>query len=319
MLVQQQHATSDPGTVEFISRSDAALESGSAEDAETLARIAIGRDPAYVPARLALGRALERQGRHAEAAAAYAEAARISPLSSGVRSSLRRVWIAPLAGFGIVYTIAIIALRELGRRFDQRSVLFALLLVTTGLVVSTLFVLRRRRQRFASLTAEDRRILASQGSAGFFEGQAAGRLLVVAGVVIVLSGAAVVFAVGAKPSLAMKVGDCFTVNQKAAIEQISAIPCALPHITEVYAIVENPAPAGAPYPGIEAVRAAAMPGCLAAYPAYVGAPYAPSSKWWVSAMVPEDPYWAVGIRAAWCTVVDVHGRQVTGSARGSGN
>ena len=186
-------------------------------------------------------------------------------------------------------------------------------------MVAALLVLGRRRHRFASLSVEDRRLLVSEGNAGIFEGQPVGRLLVVGAIIVLLSCAAVVFAVGTKASLAMQVGDCFTVDGKASIEQISAIPCALPHVTEVFAIVDVPAPSGAPYPGLEVVREAAMPGCRAAYPAYVGAPWTPTSKWWISAMTPEEPYWAIGVRSNYCTVVSMTGGQVTGSARGSGN
>jgi len=319
MLIQQQHASSDPTTTAHVARSAAALTAGNAEDAETHARIAIGRDPAFIPARLALGRALEAEGRHAEAAAAYAEAARISPLSAGVRSSMRRVWIAPLAGFGVVYTIAILAFRELGRRFEQRTVLASLLLVTVVLIVWTLVLLGRRRRRFAALSVDDRRLLETHGTAGLFEGQAVGRFLVVGAVMILLSGAAVVFAVGNKPSLDMKVGDCFTLDRQSSIEQISAIPCELPHVHEVYAIVEDPAPAGAPYPGVDAVRAAATPACRAAFTAFIGAPYVETSRWWIAVLTPEDPYWRIGIRSNWCSVVARNGHQTAGSARGSGN
>jgi hypothetical protein len=319
MLIQQQHAASDPKTTNHLSRSAAALTSGNAEDAETHARIAVGRDPAFIPARLALGRALEAQGRHAEAAAAYAEAARISPMSTGVRSSMRRVWIAPLAGFGVVYTIAVIAFRELGKRFEQRTVLASLLLLTLVLIVWTVVLLGRRRRRFASLSADDRRLLEVHGSAGLFEGLAAGRLLVVGAAMIVLSCAAVVFAVGNKPSLAMKVGDCFTLDRHTSIEQISAIPCELPHIDEIYAIVENPAPAGEPYPGVDAVRAAATPACNAAFAVFAGAEYVETSQWRIAILTPEDPYWRIGIRASWCAVVARDGHQTAGSARGTGN
>lgn len=319
MLIQHQHATSDPRTTALVARSAAALRSGDAEEAETDARIAVGRDPAFIPARLALGRALEARGRHAEAAAAYAEAARISPLSPGVRTSMRRVWIAPLAGFGVVYGIAIVAFRELGKRFEQRTVLASLLLLTLVLVVWTLVLLGRRRRRFASLSADDRRLLETHGSAGLFEGQAVGRLLVVGAAVIVLSCAAVVFAVGNKPSLAMNIGDCFTLNRHTSIEQVPAIPCELPHVHEVYAIVEDPAPAGQPYPGIDAVRSAANPGCQAAFAQFIGAPYVETSRWRIAILTPEDPYWRIGIRTNWCSVVARDGHQTAGSARGSGN
>jgi hypothetical protein len=319
MLIEHQHSTSDAETLALVSRSEAALAAGNAEDAETLAQIAIGRDGAFIPARLALGRALEAQGFHAEAAKAYAVAARISPLSPGVRTSLRRVWLAPLAGFGVVYTIAVIAFRELGRRFDQRTVLAGLLLLTVVLIAWTLVLLRRRRLRFAALSADDRRLLETQGSGGLFEGQTPGRLLFVGAVIILLSSAAVVFAVGTKPSLSMNVGDCFTLDRRHTIEQVSAIPCELPHGTEIYAIVVDPAGPEASYPGLDAVGTAAMPGCLTAFERFIGAPYAPTSKWFLEVLTPEDPYWRIGVRSNYCTVLARSGRQTTGSARGTGN
>lgn len=319
MLVEHRHGRSDEATELFVQRSDAALAAGNAEEAETLARIAVGRDAAYVPARLALGRSLEAQGLHADAAGAYADAARISPLSPGVRTSLRRVWIAPLAGLGIVYGIALIVFRELGRRFDQHTVLAGLLLVTLALVVWALALLLRRRQRFAALSAEDRRLLETQGSAGLFEGLTQGRLLFVGAAVVLLSGATVLFAVGMKPSLNLKVGDCFSLDGRPMVEEVSAIPCDLPHGSEVFATVDDPAPPGAPYPGVDVVRAAATSGCQAAYKRFVGVPYVRSSKWWINILSPAESYWVIGIRVNWCTLATVRGEQTMGSARGSGN
>jgi hypothetical protein len=319
MLVEQRHASSDDATEAFVRRSDAALAAGNAADAESLARIAVGRDATYIPARLALGRSLEAQDLHAESAAVYADAARISPLGSGVRTSLRRVWIAPLAGLGIVYGIAVIVFRELGRRFDQHTVLAGLLILTLALVMWALALLVRRRRRFASLSAEDRRLLETQGSAGLFEGLTPGRMLFVGALIVLLSGATVMFAVGMKPSLSLKIGDCFSLDGRPMVEEVSAIPCDLPHGIEVFATVDDSAPAGAPYPGMDAVRAAATPGCQAAYERFVGVPYVRSSKWWINILSPAESYWVIGIRVNWCTLATVHGEQTMGSGRGSGN
>jgi hypothetical protein len=112
---------------------------------------------------------------------------------------------------------------------------------------------------------------------------------------------------------------CFTLDRHSSIQQVSAIPCALPHGTEVYAVVENPAPLDAPYPGVEAVRAYANPTCEAAYEAFVGVPYRPSSRLWISILSPEEPYWVIGVRTAWCSLQARDGEQTTGSARGSGD
>jgi hypothetical protein len=319
MLVEHRHASSDPATMSIVRQSEAALDAGRPSDAERIARLAIGRDAQYVPARLALGRALEALGRHAEAATVYAEAARISPFSAGVSTSLRRVWIAPLAGFGVVAILIWGVFRVIQRRFDEHTVLFGLLVSVAVLALGTLVLLHRRRRRFASLTAEDRRLMERQGAWALLSGPGSGRLLAVALVILLLSGAAVVFAVGTKPSLGMKVGDCFTLDRHTSIQQVSAIPCALPHGTEVYAVVENPAPLDAPYPGVDAVRAYANPTCEAAYEAFVGVPYSPSSRLWISILSPEEPYWVIGVRTTWCSLQARDGGQTTGSALGSGD
>ena len=318
MLVEHQHATSDPATTDIVRRSDVALAAGQPEDAERLAREAIGRDAAYVPAKLALGRALEARGQHAEAATVYAEAARLSPFSAGVSTSLRRIWIAPLAGFGIVSAVLWFVFRVVERQFDQRTVLMGLLVSTAVLVVGTLALLHRRRRRFASLSPEDRRLLEANGVGGLMVGPGSGRLLAVGVVMVLLSAGTVMFAVGTKASLSMKVGDCFTLERNTSIEKVSAIPCELPHGSEIYAVVVDPAPAGAPYPGIDAVRAVAKPQCEAAYERFIGAPYTTSSRFWISILSPEEPYWVIDVRTNWCSVRSTDGRQTTGSAKGSG-
>ena len=318
MLVEHQHATSDPETTAIVKRSAAALEGKRPEDAEQLARVAIGRDPAFVPARLALGRALEARGRHADAAAVYADAARISPFSSGVSGSLRRVWVAPLTGFGIVAVMLWAVFRIVGRQFDQHTVLLGLLVSTAILIAGTLVVLQRRRRRFASLSAEDRRLIEAHSGSELLTGPLSNRLVAMTGVIVLLSAAGVLFAVGTKPSLGFKVGDCFTLDGRTSIEQVSTIPCALPHGTEIYAVIIDPAPSDAPYPGIEAVRAAANPGCEVAFERFVGAPYTTASRYWISILSPQEPYWAIGVRSNWCTIQDRRGDQMTGSAAGTG-
>ncbi len=318
MLVERQYASSDPTTMSLAASSDAALAAKQPDDAEHLARLAIGRDPKYVPARLALGRALEALGRHREAASVYAEAARISPFSPGVSRSLRNAWTAPLAGFGIVAFLVWTVFRVIQRQFDQRTVLGGLLICVVVLIVGTLLLLRGRRRRFASLSEEDRRLLEMHGAGGMLAGPGSGRLLLVGAVVVVLAGAVVVFALGTKASLQMQVGDCFTLDRQTSIEQVSTISCDLPHGTEIYATVVDPAPPGAAFPGIDAVRAGAKADCDAAYTTFIGAPYTRASRFWIAVISPEQPYWDVGIRTNWCTVHERRYEQTSGSARGSG-
>jgi Septum formation len=319
MLVPHQHATSDPTTTDLVRRSAAALHAKHLVDAEAMARTAIARDAAHIPARLALGRALEAQGRHAEAAAVYAEAARISPYSPGVSRSLRRVWVAPLAGFGIVSGILLLVVRLLGREFDEHTVLLALLISVGALIAGTVFVLWDRHRRFASLSPEDRALIRAHGDAGgLLAMPAPGRLLFVGVVIVSLSVASILFALGTKYTVSLKVGDCFTLDRVTSIEHISAIPCDLPHGTEVYATVDDPSPPGAPYPGIDVVRAGAASTCAAAYTTFIGAPYTTLSRFHIFVLSPEQSYWDVGVRMNICTVQDPRAHQTTGSAKGTG-
>jgi hypothetical protein len=318
MLVEHRYAASDPATTDIVRRSDAALKAKRPVDAEQLARLAIRRDPRYVPARLALGRALEASKRPTEAAQVYAEAARISPFSPGVSKSLRRVWFAPLAGFSIVAALLWGVFRVVGRQFDQRTVLYGLLICTAVLASGTLVLLYRQRRRFASLSAEDRKLLEVHSQTGLMIGPASGRLVLVAMVIVLLSGAAVLFAVGSKATVALKVGDCFTLDGRTSIEQIATIPCDLPHGTEVFGTVEDPTAIGQPYPGVEVVRAGAEPGCEAAYQQFVGAAYDRSKRLHIFILSPEASYWDIGIRTNWCSLQDPTGRQSSGSAKGSG-
>jgi hypothetical protein len=223
-----------------------------------------------------------------------------------------------LAGLAGVSGIVWFVFRVVTRQFDQRTVLIALLVSTAILIVGTLAILAGRRRRFAMLSVEDRRLLETHGGGLLLGGgSTSSRLAAVGSVILVLSGAAALFAVGTKPSLQMSVGDCLTLDRQTSIQSVSAIPCALPRGEEIYAIVTDPAPPGAPYPGIEAVRAAAKPGCEAAYKVFIGEPYTTSSTLWISILSPEEPYWVLDIRQNWCAVSDPSGQQMTGSARGS--
>ncbi len=208
---------------------------------------------------------------------------------------------------------------SVGRRFDQRSVLVGLLIVTTALILWTLLFLRSRRRRLESLTPAERRVVEAQAGAGSIDSQARTRLALIGGLIVVLSSVVILFAVTTKSSLNLQVGDCVTVEPNVTFQTVAAIPCALPHGNEIYAVIEIPAPSGAPWPGDTSLRAAAEPGCEAAYATFIGAPYIRSSRWWISIFVPEDPYWAIGVRSTWCTVANVKGAQTSGSARGTGN
>jgi hypothetical protein len=317
MMTDRPPDSVDPEVMRFVDRSIAALAAGDAELAAGFARAALARDPGYVPGLLALGAALEVMGDESAAAAAYAEAARRAPLKVDPVSALRRLWVAPLIGFGVALSLAFAVLRSVAREFDQRTVLIALFLAASALLLTILVSLWRIRRRFAGLSRADRSILEAAGGGWLRNSSIAPAMFGAIAIIVVLAAAAVLFAVGTKPSLTLAVGDCFTLTQRASIQQVSAIPCDLAHGTEVFAVFTYPEPSNAPYPGVDAIRAEPMPFCTAAYEAYVGVPYRDHRFYWVSSMGPEQPYWDIGIRTAFCTVVPRAGGQSSGSAKGT--
>jgi hypothetical protein len=309
--------SADSDVARFVERANTALVAGDAELAAGFARAALARDPTSVPGLVALGASMEVLGDPAAAAAAYAEAARRAPRQPAPVSALRRLWAAPLIGFSIAAWVALVAFRTVMREFDQRTVLLALFFAAAALLLATLVSVWRRRRRFASLSRTDRTVLQA-AARGWLRDEPIAPAIVGSLVVIgVLSAAAVLFAVGTKPTLSLAVGDCFTLTQRASIQQISAIPCELAHATEVYAVFTYPEASNAPYPGVDAVRSEPMPFCAAAYETYVGVPYTDRQFYWVSDMAPEQAYWDIGVRTAWCTLGARAGSQTTGTARGA--
>ena len=315
--IDDQSISADTDVARYVDRANEALAAGDAELAAGFARAALARDPTSVAGLMALGASMEALGEPAAAAAAYAQAARRAPLQPAPTSALRRLWVAPLIGFTIAAWVALLAFRVVRQEFDQRSVLLGLFFAAAALLIAMLASIWRRRRRFASLSRTDRTVLEA-AARGWLRDEPIAPAIVGSLVIIgVLSAAAVLFAVGTKPTLSLAVGDCFTLTQRASIQQISAIPCDLAHGTEVFAVFAYPEPSTAPYPGVDAIRAEPMPFCTAAYEAYVGVPYVGRRFYWVSSMGPEQPYWDIGIRTAFCTVVPRDGGQSTGSARGT--
>ena len=309
--------TTDATTKRLVDASTQATRAGRAYDGERLARAAIGRDERYMPARMALGRALEARGLHAEAAGVYAEVARLAPLGSGVTRSIRRLWSAPLAGFGIVAGLIWGIWRVVGRQLDARLVFYALILCAALLIGGVVVVTLRRRRRFAGLSAEDRAVVEAHVAGSFSMGVPAGSLALMGLSVVLLAGAGFIYSIGTKPSLSMKVGDCFTLSE-ASFQSVSTVPCGFPHVTEIYADFVDPAPVGAGFPGLDAIRATAMPTCEAEYASFIGAPYAEGATFKITILVPEKSYWDRGMRRSFCSVSRPDLDQVTGSARGSG-
>jgi hypothetical protein len=293
----------------------AAVKAKRWEQAESLARRAAGLDPDAPDVRLTLGRILEERARYGEAAAEYAKAARSASNATSGLENLLRVWAAPLAIFGLLGLLVHLAVRFVLDRFDETRVVIALVALTVALLVTTAVALLRRRRRFRTLTAEDRRFVELVERDQGWSAPERRPLLLTGVVIVVLAASAVAFGAGTKRSTDMAVGDCFTVDQTESIQKVSAIPCGLPHTTEIYARFRDPAPLGAAYPGLAAIHASAFKQCLAPFRAMTGVDYNAQRRLAIHDYVPEQDYWDQGVRDTWCGVQRLDGGQLVGSVR----
>ncbi len=284
-------------------------------EAESLARRALALDPESSEARVTLGRALESRARYSEAAAEYARATRAEPISADALENLLRVWAAPVAIFGLVGVLAHLVLRFVLNHFEQTRVVAGLLVLAVALLLTAAIAVVRRRYRFRSLTAEDRRFVQILERDRGWAAPERGPLILVGIVIAVLAAAAVTFGATTKLSTDIRPGDCFTTDERASIQKVSAIPCELPHSTEIYAQFRDPSPSGAPYPGPATLQALTFERCLARFEAFVGVKYNKQRRLQIQNYVPEQDYWDQGVRDTWCGVRRLDGGQLLGSVR----
>ena len=114
-------------------------------------------------------------------------------------------------------------------------------------------------------------------------------------------------------------GDCFDAGlnsgQVTEISEVRAIPCAEPHVYEMFSVAdypagESPSAADADYTPWEREN------CLGRFEAYVGIDY-DSSMYYISALVPTDSSWAQGDHTLMCFLHNDPESAMTGSARGA--
>jgi hypothetical protein len=302
---------------QLVAQARSAASAGRWPEAESLARRAVNLDPTIVDGFAVLGEAQERLGDHAGAARQLAAAARLRPSQPELAARLIELWAAPVAFLAILGTLIHLVLRLVLGRFSQTTVVAGLLIITAALVVLVAAAVLRRRRRFAALNAEDREFIAALDRRLGWNSQARGALIGAGIVIILLAAATVLFGATTKLSTDMKVGDCFTTESRASIEKISAIPCALPHTTEIYAQFRDPAPLGGPYPGLAAVHAAAFQRCLQPFEALLGVDYNRQRQLVIHDFVPEQDYWDQGVRDTWCGIQRFDGSQLVGNVAGA--
>ncbi len=114
-------------------------------------------------------------------------------------------------------------------------------------------------------------------------------------------------------------GECF--NEvvdpgDGATHRMEQASCDTPHDAEVFARFDLPHPAGAPFPGEQAVRRDAYATCLADFATYVGTDYAVSTLR-VAALRPVASSWTQGDRAVLCSLYDGELNPLVGPLWGS--
>jgi hypothetical protein len=118
---------------------------------------------------------------------------------------------------------------------------------------------------------------------------------------------------------ALAVGQCFNTTafvpgSEIDVSTAQIVDCAGPHQHEVYAVVVEPDPPGASYPGDEPMDELASDQCLAAFTPYTGVDYQASSYDIANAR-PDRASWSRGDRNVICALHDADFGELTGSAK----
>lgn len=128
-----------------------------------------------------------------------------------------------------------------------------------------------------------------------------------------------------RTTLDLAVGECFNAPTDldeelgaepdgAAVPALTVVPCEEPHAGEVYAVLLHPDAQGSPYPGQQQVLDFGTQTCVEAFPGFVGIPYE-ESVYQVYTFVPDERSWVAGLRTLNCSVAEMSGAPITGTAR----
>lgn len=124
-------------------------------------------------------------------------------------------------------------------------------------------------------------------------------------------------------TLSLQLGDCFDTPDALAdadetemqeIEAVRAVPCSDPHDEEIFFVFELDD--GPTVPGRATIDEALGSQCLPAFDEFVGMPYE-DSQLDISWLEPTAESWKQGDRVVTCTVYDLSGEKLVGSARGA--
>jgi hypothetical protein len=111
----------------------------------------------------------------------------------------------------------------------------------------------------------------------------------------------------------LKAGDCFK-RPSGRFNNVKTVPCDKEHDLEVYAVLDHPADAKAPFPGMDDLVRYANPLCLAQFRPYAGVPFEQLSLKDVY-ITPRESAWKDGARRLVCAVGSGNDQPTTKSIR----
>lgn len=119
---------------------------------------------------------------------------------------------------------------------------------------------------------------------------------------------------GELDAFAIEVGDCMeNPNPEEEFSTLAAVPCSEPHAAEAYHLFDLP---DGVFPVADLMDSAATDGCLGAFETFVGIEF-DYSIYGVGWMEPTQESWNEGDREIVCTIGDLEGELLVGSAKGS--
>lgn len=293
------------------------LAENQPDAAKAAARRATTLDPTSADAHMVMANAYLAAGESVDANREFDAAIAFEPVDLAAERNWKRSRAPLLIAITIAGLLAFEAVRLLADRFTDWRAAITLLVITLVLVVAVLIALALQRRQLRRLSPTEKMELAlearrqrSRGLAHYY-----GHALLIAVAIAGLSVVTILFAVGQKASLQVAVGDCFSFDRMVSIEQISTIPCQLPHDVEVFAVLTDPSPPGAAYPGIAALHAQLRTQCEQLYEGYVGVPFSENAPTAINTFAAEESYWRLDVRTGFCALRDWRERQLVGSHR----
>jgi len=138
-------------------------------------------------------------------------------------------------------------------------------------------------------------------------------------IIVVVAAVAFVFRDRITGSAAdLAVGDCFDVpTVQIEIKDVQHHPCAEAHTGEVFAVVTDPAAAGAPVPTTEEISSFYGPACLPLLTTYIGEDALTQKTLDFGAFYPNDDGWNKGDRGITCYLYRVDSGTMTATMKGA--